>query len=50
MNQLDSLMAAVEPDLRSMQVTYRLLEERAAALLELDSQVSEMLLYEADAA
>jgi len=42
-------MAAVEPDLRSMQVTYRLLEEKAAALRELDSQVLEMLLDEADA-
>jgi hypothetical protein len=48
-NQLDALMAAVEPDLRSMQVTYRLLEEKAAALRELDSQVLEMLLDEEDA-
>jgi len=49
MNQLDALMAAVKPDLRSIQVTYRLLEEKAAALWELDSQVLEMLLDEADA-
>jgi len=49
MNQLDALMAAVEPDLRSIQVTYRLLEEKAAASRELDSQVLEMLLDEADA-
>jgi hypothetical protein len=50
MNQLDTLMAAREPDLRSTQVTYRLLEERAAALPELDSQVLEILLDDADAA
>jgi hypothetical protein len=48
-NQLDALMAAVEPDFRSMQVSYRLLEEKAAALRELDSQMLEMLLDEADA-
>ena len=49
LNQLDTLMAAVEPDLRSIQVTCRLLEERAAALRQLDSQVLQMLLDEADA-
>jgi len=49
LNQLDALMAAVETDLRSVRVTYRLLEEKAAALWELYSQVLEMLLDEADA-
>ena len=42
-------MAAVEPDLKSIQITYRLLEERAAALRQLDSQLLEMLLDEAEA-
>jgi hypothetical protein len=36
LNQFYALMAAVEPDLRSIQVTYRLLEEKAAALWEMD--------------
>jgi hypothetical protein len=48
-NQPVALTTAVEPDLRSIQVTYHLLEEKAAALWELDSHVLERLLDEADA-
>jgi hypothetical protein len=49
LNQIDSLMAATEPDLKSIKVTYRLLEEKAAALREQYSQVLEMLSDDADA-
>jgi hypothetical protein len=48
-NQLVASTTAVEPDLRSIQVTYHLLEEKAAALWELGSQVLVRLLDEADA-
>jgi hypothetical protein len=49
LNHFDSLMAAREPDLKSIQVTYRLLEEKAAAVWVQDSQALEMLLDDADA-
>ena len=42
-------MAATEPDLKSIQVTCRLLEDKAAALCEQDSQVLDMLLDDGDA-
>jgi hypothetical protein len=43
LNQFGSLMEASDRDLKSIRVTYLLLEVKAAALRELDTQVLEML-------